>query len=206
MDMNFPQYLYRGDRDGAGSRRLRPTLHFGQLQTNLINGGIGREITEIPLTELINRHVGFGWDKTHFLSFSACERTAFRFGMRCDVAHLDDEIDRCIPSEGDHDWEFVIIVIDTKRIRLRRLENGVYEGLYRPHLAKFAALDNYRIILIDVVRVLEGTSAYLDSLENAKRDEEWLILPATPVPFDNAVEYSAILDGNCISEVKRYKR
>ncbi len=206
MDIELPKFLYRGDSDSSGARRLRTTLHFRQLQTNLINGGIGREITEIPLIELINRHVRSGWDRTHFLSFSECERTAFRFGLHCDVAHLDDEIDNCLPSDGDHDWDFVIIVIATERIHWNRLEEGVYEGFFGPHLVKFGGGADYRIILIDVVSILEKSTLYLDSFANAKRDEEWLLLPATPVPFDNTVEYSGILDGNCISEIRRYKR
>jgi hypothetical protein len=207
MSNKIPKYLYRGDSDKSGVRLLKNTLHFNQFQTNLINGGNGREIIEKPILNLIDKHVGIGWSPTCFLSFSKCEKIAFRFGMHCGISEVDKEIERCIEYfENDNNWEFVIITIDTQKINWHFLEDGVYEGLYKPSLAEFANLVNYRIALIDVAQVLQNTDDYKDSLENALRDEEWLILPATLIPFSNGYEYSAILDGNCISDIKRFKR
>lgn len=72
--------LYGGDADKFGVRKLKDTIHFSQLQTNLINGGHGRDITEYPLQELIKKHVGVGWQQTHFLSFSTNIDNAFKYG------------------------------------------------------------------------------------------------------------------------------
>ena len=76
----LPKYLYRGDKDPHNHRQLRATINSGLLLTNLCNGGNGREIFSKPFGQLINKHIGIGWDKTHFLSFSTDESTAINYG------------------------------------------------------------------------------------------------------------------------------
>lgn len=68
---NIPLKLYRGDADRSGIRKLKETIHFGQLQTNLINGGEGRVIREKPLQELIHKHVGLVGIKLIFYRLAA---------------------------------------------------------------------------------------------------------------------------------------
>ena len=60
--MEIPSILlFRGDSDYSGQRFLKHTLHHGQLQTNLINGGNGRKIHETPIVDLVNKHVEIGF-------------------------------------------------------------------------------------------------------------------------------------------------
>jgi hypothetical protein len=61
--------------------------------------------------------------------------------------------------------------------------------------------------LIDIFTALNEHDEYEKSRSNSKKDEEWLILPATPIHLNNnLIEYSAIMDGACISEIKRFKK
>ncbi len=68
-----PRYFYRGDSDPNNERQLQsvyPLGSHGYLLSNLSNGGSGREIFITPLVEAVTHHVGVGWLKTHFLSFT----------------------------------------------------------------------------------------------------------------------------------------
>ena len=204
---NIPLKLYRGDADRNGIRKLKETIHFGQLQTNLINGGEGRVIMEKPLQELINKHVGVGWDKTHFLSFSSNKFTALGYaaGIVGDN-NLYNEFDYTGYYENDSDYDFALLTLHTDKVLWNEIEHGVFEGLYEPGLLKFSQSGQpYRVILINVEQVLResGNNAYKDSLANAIRDKEWLLLPATLIMFNfGRMECSAILDGACISYEK----
>lgn len=51
--------LYRGDSDPNGFRRLKDSIHYGQLQTNLLNNGEYKEIYT-GWNELIEKHVNKG--------------------------------------------------------------------------------------------------------------------------------------------------
>ena len=203
----IPQYLYRGDSDKRRIRFLRETIDFYQLQTNLINGGNGREITEKPLLELIDKHVTLGWPKTHFLSFTECERTAFRFGMHCEIEETEDNmLNYSEYFEKEKSWSFAIIKIDTRKIEWKKIDTGIYKGFYSTSLLKFNSNEKYQITFINVHDVLEEHEKYLQSIINSKLDTEWLILPTTVITLNNnSNEYSAIFDGSCISEMKKFK-
>lgn len=203
----IPSELYRGDADKHGARKLKETIHFGQLQTNLINGGEGRLINEVPLQQLINRHIGINWRQTHFLSFSDNLFTAFRYGIGTSETITEDLVQQQAEYQEDiSDFGFAIITLHSDKVNWDEIEPGVFEGFYTPSLTKFTMLtEAYRIILIDVVKVftLSNNAKYAASLKNALRDNEWLVLPATPVLFNSGqAEYSAILDGACISYKK----
>lgn len=208
---NIPLKLYRGDADRSGIRKLKETIHFGQLQTNLINGGEGRAIMEKPLQELIHKHVGIGWDKTHFLSFSSNKPIALGYaaGIIGDN-NLYNQFEYADHYENDSDYDFVLLTLHTNKVVWNEIEHGVFEGFYEPGLLKFSRLgQRYRVILINVEQVLResGNNSYQDSLANAMRDEEWLLLPATLVMLNSdRMEYSAILDCACISyeKIKRH--
>ena len=94
----------------------------------------------------------------------------------------------------------------TDKVEWKELDPGIYEGMYEPILLKFSRIvSKYRVILIDVEKVLRlaGNNDFNGSINNAIRDGEWLLLPATSVLLNSgSLEYSAILDGACIS----YKR
>lgn len=180
---NIPFKLYRGDADRNGIRKLKETIHFGQLQTNLINGGEGRIIMEKPLQELINKHVGIGWDKTHFLSFSSNKITALGYaaGIVGDNNSYN-EFEYAVYYENNSDYDFVLLTLHPDKVMWNEIEHGVFEGKYKPELLKFSRLgESYRVILINVEQVLRESvnNSYQDSLANAKRDKEWLLLPAT---------------------------
>lgn len=208
---NIPLKLYRGDADRSGIRKLKETIHFGQLQTNLINGGEGRAIMEKPLQELIHKHVGIGWDKTHFLSFSRNKLTALGYasGIVGDNK-LYNEFEYAGYYENDSEYDFVLLTLHTDKVVWREIELGAFEGIYEPELLKFSRSGQpYRVILINVEQVLRESknNSYQDSLANAMRDEEWLLLPATLVMLNSdRTEYSAILDCACISyeKIKRH--
>lgn len=204
---NIPLKLYRGDADRKGIRKLKETIHFGQLQTNLINGGEGRVIMEKPLQELINKHVGTGWDKTHFLSFSSDKLTALGYAAGIVGGNnLYNELEYAGYYEKNSEYDFVLFTLHTDRVAWNEIENGVFEGLYEPGLLKFSRSSQpYRVILINVEQVLResGNNSYHNSLANAIRDKEWLLLPATLTMLNSGrMEYSAILEGACISYEK----
>ena len=167
----IPPKLYRGDADSKGIRMLKETIHFGQLQTNLINGGEGRVIMEKPLQELINEHVGIGWNKTHFLSFSSSITTALGYGASVpgDKTFENElEYDEYYDNDSSHD--FILLTLHTDKAEWVEIGSGIYEGLYSPSLLKFSLLvKQYRVILINVEEVLR-TSAnndYQNSVANA---------------------------------------
>jgi hypothetical protein len=199
-----PFELYRGDADKYGTRKLKDTIHFFQLQTNLINSGQGRKIHEEPLQELIKKHVGIGWQQTHFLSFSSICSTAFGYGCgNMDMKVTDQEDYYSESFEDTREYDFALITFHTDKVKWREIEPGVYEGLFAPSLKMFSRItDNYRAILIDVVTVLTRANSDEDTmaLANATRDKEWLLLPATHILLNSdQVEYSAIFDAACIS-------
>lgn len=204
----IPLKLYRGDADNSGVRKLKDTIRNFQLQTNLINGGHGRDITEYPLKELIKRHVGIGWRQTHFLSFSSNIVTTFYYGSGKIAEGHSDPTAFYTECFEDEDYDFALITFHSDRINWKEIEPGIFEGLFTPSLFMFSRLtNNYRIILVDVVTVLTlaHRNEYKISLANAIRDKEWLLLPATHILLNsNRVEYSAILDGACISYKKYF--
>ncbi len=208
---HIPSLLYRGDRDGKGVRSLRENLDLGLL-TNLIKGGEGRIIFEQPLIDLINNHVKYGWDKTHFLSFSESKRTAFRFGIHCEDKEIDELIDSYDSYDAyDKSWDFAIIELDTTKLIINEIALGVYEGFFKPTLRRFKRIsDKYRILLMNVKYILSNfnqDSQYEMSIQKAGSDEEWLVLPATDMVLNSGrIEFSAILDGGCLSNITRYKK
>src|SRR5688500_14067934 len=115
MTPGIPSILYRGDDDRNQVRDLKQTLHYSQLQTNLLKGGIGHVIFKSPLIELVANHVNPGWAASHFLSFSEDKQTAFRFGLHCEL----DEVDGLLVNyaeyyEQEQDWNFALITISTE--------------------------------------------------------------------------------------------
>jgi hypothetical protein len=209
--MKLPTYLFRGDNDIKGTRNLKASIHFGQLQTTLLNGGQGHIIFKTPLCELISKHVCSGWTTSHFLSFSEEERTAFRFALDCNEENLDELINNSKEYyDNEKDWDFTIIKLNLGLVKWKQVSNGIYEGNYPTQLINFKKYsDNYRVILIDVAEAiskLENPAAYKVILDNACRDKEWLLLPATLVDLNfNKREFSGIIDINYLYELVHYK-
>ncbi len=197
--------LYRGDGDKYSTRNLKTTAPHGYLMTNLNKGGEGRIIEEQPLVELINCHVDEGWNTTHFLSFSEDEDTAFRFGWHIQRNQLVAKWQNYVEVSGCDEWEFVISSINTAKMEVKELSTGVYEGKYQtanPLHAQILPIS--RIIIIDLVKFLGGFTGFEKSKLNSFKDKEWLVLPANPKKFVNRIEYSSILDGGCIDDLKFY--
>lgn len=207
MKTNLPEYLYRGDSDDRNARLLKGTISHYQLQTNLINGGKGGKIIEEPLLELINKHVDIGWKHTHFLSFSENENIAIRYGINCDIEQVESKFEEYKEYyDSQQDWDFALITVDVGKISMYSIAPGIYEGFFKPILREFSNISKYRILLINVVDCLSGYKGYEKSRINAIRDKEWLILPATPKQMNVGIEYSAILDGGILSEIRKFKR
>lgn len=203
--ISIPDVLYRGDSDKYGSRKLRQTIHHGQLQTNLINGGVGRIIYETPILSLLVNHVSPGWALTHFLSFSANISIAYHYGLNDEKFKIENPEDNCISGDGD-DYDFALLTLHKNLVNWIELESGVFEGKFRPSLNEFARHGiDYRILLYDVYKILTNANEdqYSTAISNSKRDSEWLLLPATNKQFNfGKEEYSGILDTNCITYQK----
>ena len=196
----FPKYLYRGDSDTKNLRHLRETINSGLLLTNLCSGGNGSLIINSTLGQLINKHIGVGWDKTHFLSFSANEETAFFYASKNEQY---EEI-----YDFQETWDFAVFTMDTTIIiseSIKEIYTGIYTAKYFPICKEF--LPTYNIILIDAFLYLKsigGTNSdYKKAIEKAGGDQEWLILPSSP--FGHNGELTAKLDTNCISEKRLFK-
>lgn len=216
MNSNISQKLIRGDADPKQIRKLKSTLGQRQLQTNLLDGGEGHLVFTEPLTTLIGTHVSPGWAKTHFLSFSTQDEIAHKYGLGCDpdadAEHVSSLMNECAYAElGKEDWDFAVIEIDTHVADWSEIGPGVYLGKYEPNLATFKRFsDSFKCILIDVVNALKGQNDMenLDQiLKNARRDMEWLLLPATPIELNfGKIQYSGILDGRIIKYIEVYKK
>jgi hypothetical protein len=199
------RYLYRGDSDPHNDRKLRsvhPLGSGGYLLSNLSNGGSGREIFTTSLVESINRHVGVGWAKTHFLSFSeSCDRAKiFAAGPE---GHGLIQI-------YDEPWDGAVITIDTGLFSSRQqVEPGIYRCTYHGRMVVRDKNHLVQVLLIDVVSYLQhhidtGHTGLNDALEKATRDSEWLILPLDPSD-DPPGELTSKLDDGCIADFERYR-
>lgn len=204
--MTLPKFLYRGDSDKKNDRNLKSTINHNQLHTNLLKGGFGEKIFKEEILNLVNAHIASKFDFTHFLSFTEDRNSAFRFGLNLHTSN-ESVIENCCEEvyNQNEEWDFAIIVIDTSKIQI--IENpypGIYKCIFKPQILMFREFEYYTIILIDAKIVLKDK--FEMTAEYALFDKEWLLLPATlKLMNHNVLEYSAILDGGCISSISRYK-
>ncbi|MCG8389266.1 MAG: hypothetical protein MJA30_27175 [Cytophagales bacterium] len=200
------KYLYRGDSDKNSVRNLRTTAPHGYLMTNLNNGGNGRIINEQPLIDLIDQHVVEGWNTTHFLSFSEDESTAFCFGMNS-LDCSPEERERYIDISWNENWDFVMTRISPASLSLKEISNSVYIGTYKTLNPLYARLiPKSRLILGDVVNFLRNSEGFETAKSFSADEKEWLILPANRMQNIDGKEYSSILEGGCIDDIKFYGR
>ena len=211
MTHKIPEKLFRGDADLKNIRKLKETLNHEQLQTNLTSGGDGRKIFDISISNLIADHVDLGWVTTHFLSFSEDIETAKRYALGCDLTRTSDlfELYRDY-YEDDKEWDFAIIEIAPQKIEWKEISRGIYEGSHYPTLRKFEKYPGYfKMLLIDVRNAIPKGCCLHNAkqiIENANRDKEWLLLPATEMILNqNKIQWSGIFDGYIISEINKYK-
>lgn len=200
--VTLPNYLYRGDSDQFGIRKLKANFKSELILTNLCSGGNGREIFNVSLGQLIGRHVGTGWDTSHFLSFSSEKKTAYYYGSAGkEYEEVYDESEL---------WDFTVMTLDTT-VLIQSSINKIGEGIYSAHFipTNNIFLPTYHIILIDAFSHLQSISSRIKSdmtaaISNANKDKEWLVLPAAP--FGHQGEFSGRLDAKCISakELFRY--
>lgn len=189
--------LYRGDSDRSNIRKLRATLHHGQLQSNLINNGKYDQIKD-EWEKLINKHVNIGWSNTHFLSFSEDKKTAIRFGLN--IKNPDEDIPEIYDTSGDAESNFALIQMNSSKIRITRNEkiSGIYYGRYIPGLNIYKDITFFEIVIINVVECITKNNFNLPhALKNSTDNREWLILPNVDCLIGGAVnriENSAILD------------
>jgi hypothetical protein len=217
----LPRYLYRGDSDPHGVRRLKE-WERGVLLTNLSNGGSGIEIFSAPLISLVERHIDVGWAKSHFLSFSERYSVAktFAAGKEC----------RQLVSVNSDPWDCLVLTTDTAQFAtVEVLEEGAYRCLYPVTLrvdhqfpsGRFFSYDLPRILsrrmrarrpvevlVLDCISFLrrqsKDTRVSPEALCKAERDAEWLVLPidqAEHIPG----EFTAALDTSLLSGVERFR-
>lgn len=189
MTEGIPPILYRGDQDSGNVRYLRDQARFGHLFTNLINNGDPFAIFTHNLTQLIKQHISPGWRTTHFLSFTSKERKALQYGLSIkeedypDPKLLEQKIDKelarywHIPNDYN-DWDFIIIKLDNDYIKYEETElPGIYLGQYSINKRK------HKILLINAQKLLQQMLPKAqEAYKNAKRDEEWLVLPQDSLP------------------------
>ena len=200
--MKMKVELFRGDGDYLGTRNLKGLLSRGQ--TNLVGGGNGREIFEKPIIENIQNHITDNWKNTHFLSFSENLDTAVNFGRGS--GNLAKEFNEYWEEEDS--WDFVVLSIDSHNlVDLKEQSPGVYSTHFVPTFKQFLPI--YNIVLIDVVKVLSTFPVkdvrHKRALENAKRDSEWLLLPAASANFGTGTEFRGLLDSGIFSEIQKYR-
>jgi hypothetical protein len=210
MINNIPNQLYRGDADHYKVRNLKYTIGQRQLQTNLLNGGMGHVIFDTPITDLIRTHVDPGWSKTHFLSFSENRTTALAFGIGCKISNVPALLEGYEEYyENGENWDFVLIELNNA-INWKQPAPGFFTGSFIPELNMFKILPwPSKVILINVVEALSTTPSKINdqALFNAKRDQEWLLLPATPIALNgNKFEFSGIVDSHLIGDMVKYKK
>ncbi|EKD32680.1 MAG: hypothetical protein ACD_77C00002G0003 [uncultured bacterium] len=199
--MVIPRYLFRGDSDQENERQLKSTFNSGLLLTNLINGGSGREIFSSSLGQLVNKHIATVWDRTHFLSFTSDERTAFFYGSN-DKAFEDVYDDKEI-------WDFSVLTFDTLQLiqeSVNEIETGIYSAQFHPTYKEF--MPTYKVILIDALSHLKSIAAKTNTelttiIAKADKDKEWLILPANPFGYNG--EFTAKLDTHCITDKRVFR-
>lgn len=197
----LPKYLYRGDADPYNKRKLKETFRSGLLMTNLCNGGNGREIFSDSLENLINKHIAVGWDKTHFLSFSINEQTAFLYGAN-GKEHFE-------VYDDSEQWDFTVLTFNTTRLRadnINKIAVGIYKAEFFPTCKEF--LPTYKVILIDTLSHLTSISTkssfdFSNAIKNAKADSEWLIFPASPFGYNG--EFTAKFDTACITDKRVFR-
>lgn len=196
----LPKLLFRGDNDKCNKRQLKSTLNSGVLLTNLCNGGNGREIFSNSLGQLVYKHIGTEWDKTHFLSFSCDEQRAFYYGGKF---KLHEEV-----YDIAEPWDFAVLTFDTATLiadSIKEIDTGIYSAIFNPTCKEFLPI--YNVILIDayshLTKINSANSNLTTAIENADRDKEWLILPANP--FGNNGELTSKLDTNCIIDKRVFR-
>jgi hypothetical protein len=103
---------------------------------------------------------------------------------------------------------FAIFSLDTSRLKVNDNPSaGIYECTYYPTLLEYQPAGFYRIFLIDIETALkaENDESYKTALEYSGFDKEWLVLPAMPKLFEHGqIQFSAIMDGNCISSIEKF--
>lgn len=201
MSNLLPKFLYRGDADPENKRKLKETYKSGLLFTNLCNSGNGREIFGNTLENLINKHIAVGWDKTHFLSFSTNEQTAFLYGGNGrEHSEVYDDLEP---------WDFTVLTFDTSLLipdSIKQIADGIYKAEFFPSHKEF--LPSYKLVLIDTLSHLISISnrRSLDfsiAIKKARIDNEWLILPASPFGFNG--EFTAKFDTACLTEKRIFR-
>lgn len=195
-----PRFLYRGDSDRKNERKLRETISSGVLLTNLSNGGNGKEIFTSDFNQLINKHIGIGWSKTHFLSFTANEDKAFYYASESAVY---EEI-----YDFHEKWDFSILTFDFSTLlqeTIREYSKGLYYAEFLPTCKEF--YPRFKILLVDSFEYLknkyDSKSDFQQAILNAERDNEWLILPLNYFGF--TWELTSKLDNNCITEKRIFR-
>lgn len=199
--IELPRFLFRGDSDQDNYRDVRATINSGLLLTPLCKGGNGREIFSNSIGQLANRHIGKVWEKTHFLSFSSDEQTAFHYGSR-DKQH--DEV-----YDYKENWDFAVFTFDTTLLiqdSIKEIDRGIYFAQFAPTCKEF--LPTYNVVLINAPIHLKSiaTTINLDlttAIANATRDNEWLILPASPFGYQG--EFTGKLDTYCITAKRIFR-
>jgi|GEM_PF-1583394 len=225
--IELPKLLYRGDSDPARKRGLHATWDRSCLLTNLASGGSGKDLFNAPLIESVNKHVAIGWDKTHFLSFSASPERA-----KCFAA--GDPPRDLVPVPNDSpDWETVVYWSDTSVFQnIRELEPAIYAAIFPGYLPRnVGQVPNVlmdiarayeiqgregsavRVILINVAKYIEGKIAtgvegLHRALTFAEGDQEWLLLPIDPFIGNQGEvtgEFTARVDKGFIHGCQKYR-
>jgi hypothetical protein len=197
----IPKLLFRGDSDKQNFRKIKETFNSGVLLTSLSSGGVGKIIFKQPLNELIVKHIGVGWNKTHFLSFSSNKDIALKYGS--DKENIEEVYN------DNENWDFLLFTFSTELLikeKIIEVSTGVYKAEFHPNCKEF--LPTFTIILINcydyLSHITEGNKLnFKKEINNAKKDSEWLILPANLMR--NGFELTSKLDDACIIGKQKYK-
>jgi hypothetical protein len=186
---NIPP-LFRGDnryRTGPRGESNHLELYSSSgLFSNLIFRGMPREVELLGVTKAIAKHVS-GWNKSHFLSFSANRERAVYWASGGGQKQLSPV----------YNGTFDALVISFEKNSLKNIENrgpGIFLGnqdfVIEQQFTNVPTIRNefhHEIWIIDVVTVLEDhqiktNEDFTAELALARGDQEWLIFPYDPMP------------------------
>jgi hypothetical protein len=182
----LPQVLYRGESfstarpDPLRVREVRLFHVAGQgLFTKLANGGNPYELLTLGLDQAIRSHVTGRFDFTHFLSFSASEECALVFANNLlSEQEIEGAVDRgWSGAELWPDTKFALFSLDVKAREPTAGLPGCFSLAYDG--------GHHHALLIDAAEYLGNRNSSdlqtTGALENAKRYQEWLVLPTDPL-------------------------
>ena len=226
------RFLYRGDQH-TNSNTMPGKYRSLGLVRKIINGGSSAYIQREGLLNTITAHIDPRtiWEKdfhqkSEFISFSSDIDKAKYYCSKYEDKYFPENLIQC---EEYYETRYIFTLDISNKIPIGN-NTGIYLLRYKcnPELRKSDGLNEgviefhhqikwtecpicpnnkyHEMVIIDSVKFLENNQNYsvnTNSLKNAKRDKEWLILPRD---FSNELgDYSSFIPRSAIWTVEHYR-